>query len=99
MADKLAESVQEMDQAFELWRKNHYGAYCEYPIDAYTHFGAGWRAAMALTINLALDARSAGAAEMKERCANVCDEANKEDEWQGGFTEPSEIAAAIRALK
>ena len=32
-----------MDEAFERYRKEHFGAYAAYPIEAYTYFCAGWR--------------------------------------------------------
>lgn len=35
-----------MDAAFEQYRTEKFGAYSEYPIDAYTYFGAGWKAAI-----------------------------------------------------
>ena len=35
-----------MDEAFEQYRTEKFGAYSEYPIDAYTYFGAGWKAAI-----------------------------------------------------
>jgi hypothetical protein len=36
---------QEIEAAFEEYRKNRFGVYAEYPIDAFTHFGAGYKAA------------------------------------------------------
>lgn len=35
----------DMDKAFEEYRREKYRNQA-YPIDAYTHFGAGWKAAM-----------------------------------------------------
>ena len=37
----------QMDVAFEDYRRRTFGAYAEYPLEAYTSFGAGWKAAMA----------------------------------------------------
>lgn len=34
----------ELDEAFEKYRAEHFGAYAEYPIEAYTYFSAGWNA-------------------------------------------------------
>lgn len=34
-----------MDEAFERYRAKKFGAWAEYPLDAYTHFCAGWKAA------------------------------------------------------
>jgi len=36
----------DMDKAFEEWRKKKWGAH-PYPVDAYTFFCAGWKAALA----------------------------------------------------
>ena len=34
----------QMDAAFERFRTERFGAYAQYPIDAYSYFGAGWKA-------------------------------------------------------
>lgn len=34
-----------LDEAFERYRAQKFGAYAEFPIDAYTYFAAGWKAA------------------------------------------------------
>lgn len=38
-------SEREIEAAFEEYRKLHFGVYAEYPIDAFTYFGAGYKAA------------------------------------------------------
>lgn len=45
------DATAEMDAAFEAYRLKKFGAYNAYPIDAYTYYCAGYRAAIARAEN------------------------------------------------
>lgn len=43
--ESIVSSDGAMDAAFEAYRAKTWGAYAEYPLEAYTHFCVGWKAA------------------------------------------------------
>lgn len=45
--------VKKLDDAFEKYRKAHFGAYAAYPVEAYTYFAVGWKAAMEAACDVA----------------------------------------------
>lgn len=43
----------DLDKCFEKYRAKTFGAYAYYPVDAYTHFAVGWKAAMEHSADIA----------------------------------------------
>ena len=44
-----------MNEAFEAYRAKMFGAYTAYPVDAYTNFCVGWKAAVEASAKAAID--------------------------------------------